>query len=368
MKILLMIYGLGAGGAERVLTLIAEEFAIRGHEVYLLTLDGGTDDFFDPGHKVRRIRLNVAGNSRSAVDGAWANLRRVRAIRRYLRTISPDAVISFTTTVNVLALAACAGFGMPVVVSERSDPRGLIVQRRWQVLRKLLYRRAYALVVQTSSSAAWFQKNLSTRRPIIVIGNPVVPPASQGEAQVPVPGPFILAAGRLAREKGFDLLIEAFSIVVRHGIQLHLAIAGAGPEAPALERLVSQFGLEDRVHFLGQVKAIGALMRKAQAFVLSSRFEGFPNVLLEALASGLPVVSVDCLSGPREILADGRYGILVPPEDPTSLADGIARIATDSELRTYLSTSGSRRAACYQLGVIIAKWEEVLRGGQDQKV
>lgn len=367
MKLLLMIYGLGAGGAERVLTFIADELASRGHEVHLLTLAGGEEDFFDPGDRVRRIRLNVAANSRSALDGAWANLWRIRAIRHQLRALKPDAVISFTTMVNVLALAACAGMGMPVVVSERSDPRGLVVQRRWRILRNVLYRRAHALVVQTNSSAAWFRRRLPAALPIAVIANPTVLVANTDEAQLNPPRPFILAAGRLAHEKGFDLLIEAFRIVAREGIELHLVIAGAGPEAHALQLLVAQRGLERRVHFVGQVKAIGTLMKQAQAFVLSSRFEGFPNVLLEALASGLPVVSVDCLSGPREILDDGRYGILVPPEDPNALAEGIVRVATDSGLRTRLSLSGSQRATCYRPDVIITKWEEVISDGQKDR-
>lgn len=367
MKLFLMIYGLGAGGAERVLTLIAEEFAFRGYEVYLLTLAGGEKDFFDPGDRVQRIRLNVASDSKSAFYGAWANIRRVYAIRRQLKAIRPDAVISFTTTVNVLALAACAGLRVPVVVSERVDPIRFVVERRWRLLRNILYRRAHVLVVQTSSSAEWFRRRLPASLPITVIENPVVLIKPTNDARVTVPMPFVLAAGRLVHQKGFDLLIEAFSIVACQGIQLHLAIAGAGPEAHVLERLVSQRGLEGRVHLLGQVKAIGALMRQAQAFVLSSRFEGFPNVLLEALASGLPVVSVDCRSGPREILDDGRCGILVPPEDPSALAEGIVRVATDAALRTHLSLSGSRRATRYQPDVIIAKWEEVIRSGQKQR-
>jgi glycosyltransferase involved in cell wall biosynthesis len=363
MKLLLMIHSLQAGGAERVLTLIADGLASRGHKVYLLTLAGTEEDFFDSGKTVCRIGLNLAGQSKSALGAIWANLRRIRAIRGQLRAIKPDAVLSFTTSVNVLALLAAAGTPVPVIVSERVDPRAHVLQLRWRILRALAYRRAHALVVQTSSVVEWFRPRLPRRVPIDVIENPISLHPDTHEPEVLVPRPYILAAGRLSPQKGFDTLIKAFAIAVGRCAPLSLAIAGSGPEAEALARLASQRGLKGRVYFLGRVKALDALMRQAQAFVLSSRYEGFPNVLLEALACGVPVVSADCLSGPREILGDERYGILVPPENPRALAEAIVRITSDPALRERLSMAGLTRAAYYHPSVILGKWEQILRAG-----
>lgn len=357
-----MIHSLAAGGAERVLTILADGLASRGHEVYLLTLGGPEEDFFHPGKRVRRICLEMAGESKSTLDGALANLRRIRAIRRQLKAIEPDGVLSFTTTVNVLALLAAAGTAVPVLVSERTNPQAHVLQPHWTILRRLMYRRAHALVVQTTFAADWFRSRLPARVPIDVIENPTAEPLHMQEANVAVPRPYVLAAGRLSREKGFDVLIEAFAIAAGECMQLNLAIAGAGEEAEALARLAAQRGIEDRVHFVGEVRSLEALMRQAEVFVLSSRYEGFPNVLLEALASGVPVVSADCPSGPREILGDGRYGILVAPENPPALAQAIVRLTTDPGLREHLSSVGPSRAACYHPSVILAKWEEALRG------
>lgn len=359
-----MIHSLAAGGAERVLTLIADGLASRGHEVYLLTLAGSEEDFFRPSVQVRRVCLRMAVESNSALGGIRANLRRIRAIRSQLRAIEPHAVLSFTTSVNVLALLATMGSRVPVVVSERVDPREHLVRLRWRILRAWLYRRTHVLVVQTSSVAEWFRCRLPARVQIEVIENPSVANDHADEKEISVQRPFMLAAGRLVRQKGFDLLIEAFSIAAPKCPRMSLVIAGAGPESEALICLASQRGLSGRVSFLGRVKSLGPLMRQADAFVLSSRYEGFPNVLLEALASGVPVVAADCPSGPREILGDGKYGILVPPNNAAALAEAIMQVAADERLRERLSSAGLERATCYQPSVVVAKWERtLLRGG-----
>jgi glycosyltransferase involved in cell wall biosynthesis len=177
---------------------------------------------------------------------------------------------------------------------------------------------------------------------------------------LPPQQPFILGAGRLVHQKGFDILIRAFSLIAADMPKLRLVIAGEGSDAQQLRQLALTLGLECRVLFLGNVGNLSVLMRNAEVFVLSSRYEGFPNVLLEALASGLPVVSTDCPSGPREILGDGEFGLLVPCENPQALADALRRVATDADLRRRLSGIGSRATAAYEFGRVVAGWEAVL--------
>lgn len=342
------------------MTLLANALASRGHQVCLLTLSEAEDDFFVPEKRVRRVRLDLASHSATAMHGLLANLRRIRAIRRKIKTLEPDAVISFITAVNVLALVACLGTRVPVIVSERVDPRAHIVQRRWGVLRDLAYRHARALVVQTQEIAAWYRKRLPRTVRVTAIANPVAVETRPGPVTVAVPKPFILAAGRLVHQKGFDLLIRSFALAAVECGQMYLAIAGEGPEADALARLARECQLDGRTLFLGRVSHLGALMSQAHAFVLSSRYEGFPNVLIEALAVGLPVVATDCQSGPREILCDGRYGLLVPPENPQALSAAMIRIATDAELRTQLSAAAPSAVSRYDLDRIASQWEEVL--------
>lgn len=360
MRLLLIIPSLGPGGAERVMTLLAAGLAARDHEVWLVTLAQTGDEFFAIDPRVRRLGLDLVGDSRTMLQAVRANLQRLRALRRALARVAPDAVLSFMTSMNVLAAFACQGLRVRLVVSERVDPRSHRAERWWALLRSFAYHRADAVVVQTDTAAGWFRRQLGRHPGVTVIPNPVDPSEDGESCTVAVPRPFVLAAGRLVHQKGFDILIRAFASVATECDQLQLAIAGEGPEEQALRGLAAQFNLTDRVHFLGQVRGLRMLMQQAMAFILSSRYEGFPNVVLEALVSGLPVIATDCPGGPRQILGDGSYGVLVPCEDPPALASALRRVATDPALRKRLSEVGAQATEPYRLDRVVGAWEAVL--------
>jgi glycosyltransferase involved in cell wall biosynthesis len=360
MRVVLMIPTLGPGGAERVMTLLAAGLAARGHEVTLLTLERTGEDFFAVDPPVQRIGLGLVQDSASLVQAIRANAKRVRALRDVVSSINPDAVLSFMTSMNVLTLFACAGLRARVVVSERIDPQSHREGWPWRALRRFVYRHADAVVVQTDAAAQWFRARLGDRCAVIVLPNPVATSVDSSPPTVQISKPFILAAGRLAHQKGFDILIRAFALVVHECGGLRLAIAGDGPQARALRDLVAELRLDDRVIFLGTVNGLRALMREADAFVLSSRYEGFPNVLLEALACHVPVVATDCPGGPREILKDGEFGVLVPREDPSALAGALRRVANDVSLRGRLSALAPLATAKYAVDHVVARWEELL--------
>jgi GalNAc-alpha-(1->4)-GalNAc-alpha-(1->3)-diNAcBac-PP-undecaprenol alpha-1,4-N-acetyl-D-galactosaminyltransferase len=142
---------------------------------------------------------------------------------------------------------------------------------------------------------------------------------------------------------------------------LKLVIAGEGRELKSLRRLADSLGAGSAVVFVGTVDNLTDLMRGAIAFVLSSRYEGFPNVLLEALACGVPTIATDCPDGPREILGDGRFGLLVPREDPQALALAMTRISVDADLRRRLGALGSQAVQPYERSRVLDAWEAVLR-------
>jgi len=361
MRIVLAISSLGSGGAERVIALLAGALAARDHEVWLVTLAHSGDDFFAADSRVRRLGLGLMGDSPNMLHGLWANARRLRALRRVVSTVEPHAVVSFMTSMNVLAIMACMRLPMRVIVSERVDPAAHREARVWTALRSMLYQRADAVVVQTESIAEWFRKRLRKRARVVVIPNPVAP-VSDFEPGVCESQPYILAAGRLAHQKGFDLLIRAFAEAQTQTGQLRLVVAGEGPEGQHLRDLAIQLGLGARVSFPGRVRELSALMKAAMAFILPSRYEGFPNVLLEALAAGVPCVAADGPGAAREILADGAYGLLVPPEDLRALAQAINRITTDSELRRRYSQAGAAAIERYRLERVVVEWERLLAG------
>ena len=348
------------------MSLLADGLVVRGHEVWLITLAARGNDFFVVDPRVRRLGLGLMADSVTVLQALRANVRRLRVLRRVVSTIGPHAVISFMTSMNVLAVLACLALRVRLVVSERIDPASHRAERFWAALRSVAYRRADAVVVQTEAAAHWFRRRLGKRLAVTVIPNPVDPGGDSLPCNVEVPRPFMLAAGRLVHQKGFDILIRAFATVARECGQLRLALAGEGPEEQALRSLVAELRLDDRVHFLGQVRGLRTLMRQADAFILPSRYEGFPNVLLEALASGLPVVATDCPSGPRQILRDGEFGRLVPGHDLAALAAALRRLATDADLRGRLAARAPRAIAPYALARVAAEWEAVL--GRQQAV
>lgn len=363
MKLMFAIGSLRAGGAERVMSLLAGELAHRGHEVTVITLSDPDEDFFDVSPLVRRVSIGFEGDSRNVFCAAGQNLRRALALRKLFREHRPDVVLSFLTTMNVLVSVASKGLRHGLVVSERVDPSQHSAGRVWDWLRMRGYRRADAIVVQTESVALWFRSRLPRRSPrVVVIPNPVAPDVQiHGSADREGGGTYVLGVGRLEDQKGFDLLIEAFARLSPAEFHCELWIAGRGSRRQVLERQAVDLGIADRVRFLGEVDDVTRLMRDARVFVLPSRFEGFPNALLEAMASGAPCVAADCPSGPKELLSVDECGLLVPVGDADRLAQAIRRVLRDSELSTRLSAAGRRAADAYLLSAIAERWEQVFR-------
>jgi glycosyltransferase involved in cell wall biosynthesis len=170
----------------------------------------------------------------------------------------------------------------------------------------------------------------------------------------------VMAAGRLTRQKAFALLIEAFAQVAAAHPEWQLLICGGGPRREHLEKLIDQLDVGANVTLAGPVRNLAAKMTEASIFALSSRFEGFPMVLLEAMSVGLPVVSFDCPTGPREIVEDGRNGLLVPEADIGALAAALIRMIEDDELRRRCSEGALETAGRYSIEAIGARWDELI--------
>lgn len=365
MRLALLAPSLAEGGAARVLCLLAEGWADRGEDVTVLTLAGSDDDFFALPSRVDRIGLEVEGSSAGPVQGAIRNFRRLRALRSALRRIAPDAAVAFLPRTNVLTVLAAVGTGVPVVVSVRADPRRLPLPRPWPLLRRLVFRRAAAVVVQTDAVAVWARRWLPPER-VHVVPNPVEAPSSgersPGPPRIETPTSRVAAGiGRLVPQKGFDLLLEAFARSAEERPAWSLVLLGEGPERRRLEELADRLGVADRVRLPGHVASPWRRLPRVDLFVLSSRYEGFPNVLLEAMARGIACVAFDCPAGPSEILRHGRDGLLVPPEDVGRLAAAMGRLMDDERERRALGERA--RSVCRRFAPerILDRWEEVLQ-------
>lgn len=176
--------------------------------------------------------------------------------------------------------------------------------------------------------------------------------------------PIVIAIGRLDRNKGFDLLIRAHAELHDKDINHHLLILGEGTERANLEALAVSLGVGESVQMPGFVSNPLDYIRKAVVFVLSSRYEGLPTVILEAMAAGVPVVSVDCEGGSRELLGYGEFGLLVPPGRVDDLAGGIAELLSNSERRAQFIEAGATRWKDFLPEVVIPRWTEFLRASR----
>lgn len=372
MRIALVIFSLGPGGAERVASTLANSWAKSGDQITLVSLESLRKDFYPLESSVKRLTLDMGYGGRdwrefpsmSQRRSNWHhfianNLRRVIALRGVLLSSEFDVILSFGDKVNVLTLFATLGSQLPVVVAEHNDPTRHSIGATAACLRWLLYPRARTVVVLTQGISAWAKRIVKTVA-VRVIPNPLDEQfvgafASAGEEN----GQSVVAMGRLEPQKGFDLLLRAFAQCVDQHPGWTLHIFGQGNEQRHLHALADELGIGAKVQLNPVIKEPQKVLRRSDLFVLSSRYEGFPMALLEAMACGLPVISFDCKSGPAEMIRDGVNGILVPPGDIQALANAMNRLMDDEQERRRLGARAVEVAERFSISRVNAMWRNV---------
>ena len=351
LRLLLVTGTLECGGAERQLVDMANYWAGRGVDVSLATWSGPhIRDFYRLDRRIRRVHLDVTPGGRLR-----GNLGRILKLRHLMRNTAPDATLSFLTRSNVPTILAGIGLPLRIVISERVQPaHETDLQFAWRILRRFVYRQAAAIVSQTADAAEWIRANLGAK--VLVIPNALRPLPVVTDAREPL----VVGIGRLVPQKGFDLLLRAFAQVASAHPEWRVAIAGEGPDRKALERLSAELGVRGRVDFVGHVRDVESLMARASLVVQPSRFEGFPNAVLESMGMGAAVISADCPAGPAELIEDGINGRLVPVEDVEALARAMSQLMSDSTLRLQLGREAKRVRERFRQDEIMAQWEAVL--------
>lgn len=334
---------------------MANWHAKEGNEVTVLTWDDRKRaDHFEPDRLVNRIRL-VFPPASSKLSVVFQSLKRIYRFRFYCQRTKPDVVISFVDVTNMLASISLIGTGINLIVSERTDPESNnIISPFWKLLRRLLYKLPFKIVAQTERAAKFLE--VECGRHVDVIGNPI----QLVETKDVPEEEFILNVGRMDFNKGQEILIRAFSLVLANNPTLNLIILGDGSIRGHLLSLIEELGLNDKVILPGKVNNVEDWMRKALCVAQSSRIEGFPNVLLEAMALGRPVISTDCPSGPAELIKDGINGILVPVDDVHALANAINTILSDNVYRQKLGSEARKVGDIYNINTIMLKWNNLI--------
>lgn len=365
MNYVLVISSLGAGGAERVMTDLANWWVVQGHHVTVITLSEDKD-FYQLSGDVERVRLGGVRRSANILIAMWMFILRLYRLRVAIRRANPDSILSFIDKINVLSLIASIGLDSRVIVSERTNPEHYKIHKLWALLRDLIYRRSSILVVQTESLRDWAQHRIAPSK-VRVIPNSIdaarlraTSDLNPDEGTVPWSGR-IISMGRMSYEKGHDLLLEACAKVLPHYSGWGLEIIGDGPLRSQLALQAHDLGIEQKVRFHGTLSQPFGLIKAADIFVLPSRVEGFPNVLLEAMSLGCAVVSFDCPSGPSELISHKENGLLVSPGNADALAQAIISLINDPVMRSRIGQSAVKIMEQYSEPEVMAMWDEVMR-------
>lgn len=360
-KIILLVSSMNSGGAERVASTLANAWVSRGDQVILMpTFSGRGECFYQLSSGVRLVYLAdlIKSNVRK-----WGKLwRRLFALRRFIVKERPDVIVSFLPNVNVAAIIASIGLAIPIIVCERTDPFVMPISRFWRLACCMAYPFADALMVQTQSVAHKYASTGCNLRRIRVVPNPVPKQMLNikrcwDDARVKR----ILSVGRLEDEKQFCILIKVFADLAQAHPDWTLRIVGEGSLRGNLQRQVSDLGLDARVELPGRTLNIQDEFMQADVFALTSKYEGFPNALLEAMALSLPCVAFDCSSGPREMSMEGQVALLVPLNDTHALKVALERLLVDEDLRISLGAKACASVMTrFSLDKVLEDWDLLL--------
>jgi GalNAc-alpha-(1->4)-GalNAc-alpha-(1->3)-diNAcBac-PP-undecaprenol alpha-1,4-N-acetyl-D-galactosaminyltransferase len=355
-KLFCIISSLSGGGAERVMSEIVNYYSQLGVEVVLLTLD--------PPSKQPAYPLDSAATclnlplGRSFFPGLKViqHLRQLLSLRKIIIEHNPSAVLSFMTTTNILALSAIYGLPIRSVVSERVHP-GRHSYGTWaNALRRILYSSASSIVVQTTEIEEWMSKRIPGNYAVIpnFVCTPVVTRKEKNSL------PVILSLGRLDPQKGFDTLIMSFSLVADHFPEWKLVLVGEGHERKNLQYLIDSLKLNHRIFMPGYSVKPSDYLATASVYVQPSRYEGFPNSLLEAMANGL--ASIASSEAGYMLIDHGVNGVLVKPEAVDDMAKAIIALIENEEYRMRIGSAASQVIIAYSQDVVMKLWTHHLFG------
>jgi GalNAc-alpha-(1->4)-GalNAc-alpha-(1->3)-diNAcBac-PP-undecaprenol alpha-1,4-N-acetyl-D-galactosaminyltransferase len=351
-----------AGGVERIITVLMNALSTRGHQVNLLTWDSTAGRSFYPMNPAIVWHRLGLGDPKVRASAALM-MRRRDAVRRVVRQRRPQAIVCFQDGPFVAIRGYTLGLGIPVIAAERNAPdrfnhtsaaryRGIIYQA---------LRLAARVTIQCESYREQYPAFLQSR--IVCIPNPVEAASVRARPDVHnAEGRYrLLSVGRLGYQKNYQTLIAAFSRLVVRFPDWDLTILGEGEERAALEALVKMHGLESRILLPGVTKSIGEWYASSHLFCLSSRWEGFPNALAEALAHGLPAVGFAECAGVNDLIAPGRTGFLAAGNgDVDELAKALGKAMDDAEIRRRMALAASESMRSFHPEQIFSRWEALL--------
>ena len=346
MKLTFVSSTLHAGGAERVISLLANSFCQKGYEVEIVCINKHLV-FYPIDEKVKVWFAEDEVKSPSI-------LKKVFWLRNHIKNDRPDVVIAFMLEVYCVTLASLIGVSVPVISSERIDPH--FFGRAKGLLRWLLLRRTTHLVVQTVGIKDFYSAKLQSRTTIIP--NPVTdkvfsltPTLKQKR---------IIAVGRLAYQKNYPMMFRAFAKVHHDFPDWQLVVYGNGPQKEEIRGVIERLGMEGHIILAGKSDHVVEEMNKSSLFVMSSDYEGMSNALLEAVCVGLPVISTD-VSGARDLITEGVNGYIVPVGNERALTLALSSMLSSPEKMDEMGRQSKALAPRFREEQIVGQWEELIK-------
>lgn len=340
------------GGTERVGSLVANGLSEAGYEIVLASMSCGDKPFFPLNKEIKVTSLfNSPGRTLYRAPSL------IYKIRKLLKEEKIDILIVVETMSVLFTLPAVIGLPVKHICWEHFNFKSDLGKKGRRIARQLAARYCDSVVTLTERDKEYWLAGTQHKNQITAIPNPCPFPVQDNA--YPKHSKIILAVGRLVNIKGYDFLLQAWLKVIKYAPDWQLKIVGEGEDRASLSQFIIENGLSDSVELVGNTDNVAKYYENAAVFCLSSRFEGFPMVLLETLSFGLPVVSFDCDTGPAEIL-DGTGSILVKPYDTDLLADGLNTLIADVDLREDISKKSKEKAKQYQSEKIIETWVELL--------
>ncbi|WP_033958597.1 glycosyltransferase [Psychroserpens jangbogonensis] len=351
------IGSLNPGGAERVITCLANEL-VANYNVIIITLEK-CDSFYELNPKIMLLNCNLIIPENQNMIGSIRNhSKTIKKISGFIKSESIDLMIGFTTSVNVLSIISAKLNNIPIIISERNNPIADPPNKFWKILRNSLYRFTDYLVVQTSSNKDFYAKIIPSKK-IVIIKNPVAPTLTSKRIirEENKKNKTILTVGRLDSNKSQDLLIKAYSNISNKN-DWQLQIIGDGDKMDEYKTIAKDLNIDHTVSFLGNVSNVYDYYNNASIFVFTSKSEGYPNALAEALYFGIPSISTNCPHGPSDLIDNDINGILIEVDNQKMLEHQLKRLMIDEDLRDNLSKSAIVKSHKLDISLITSSWTE----------
>lgn len=355
--LVVVIESMGGGGAQQVVASLLRHWCLAGREIHLVTFQGSDTDAFDVPLQVKRHFVNGTMLSHNLMSGIVSNIRRIKALRAAIRESGAPVVLSFITSTNILAIVASYGLGRRVIISERNDPRRQSLPAIWKILRHLVYPFADVVTANSHMALRALSNKVSSNRQVW-LPNPLRQTSSVSVAEKQ--GALLLAVGRLHPQKDYETLLKAFAMAQPRMAGWTLRILGSGQLESELRAMAIRLGISRQVEFLGHIHDPFPHYRAADMYVMSSRYEGSPNALWEAMSCGLASVVSDAIEGALEVLHDGKGARVVPVGDPLALASALVELGENPDLRRRIGQEASLVVRQFAPPGVFDAWDRLL--------